>query len=262
MSIFHPDEGTITVLGEPDAQRVKDKLGYLPEEKGLYKKMRTAEIVAYFGKLKGMDASTANLKARELLTSYGLGEWLDKKCESMSKGMGQKVQLLGTLIHNPELVILDEPFSGLDPVNRDVMRDTILRMKREGRTVIFSTHVMEQAEQLCDHVMMIHKSKLQFAGPLAEIKRGREFSIQLDYDGDGRVLQQLPNAVRVNDHGKQAEIFLQDGADPQQALRWLIDRFTIRRFEYRAPTLHEIFVRTVETANARLAAAQTPAGAR
>ena len=125
MSIFHPDAGAITVLGEPDAQRVKDKLGYLPEEKGLYKKMKTAEIVAYFGKLKGMDATTANLKARELLTSYGLGEWLDKKCESMSKGMGQKVQLLGTLIHDPELVILDEPFSGLDPVNRDVMRDTI-----------------------------------------------------------------------------------------------------------------------------------------
>ncbi|MEQ1631702.1 MAG: ATP-binding cassette domain-containing protein [Planctomycetota bacterium] len=255
MSIFHPDSGTIEVLGKPDASMVKDKLGYLPEEKGLYKKMRTAEIVAYFGKLKGMDTSTANLKARELLTTYGLGDWLDKKCEAMSKGMGQKVQLLGTLIHDPELVILDEPFSGLDPVNRDVMRDTILRMKREGRTVIFSTHVMEQAEQLCDHVMMIHKSRLQFAGELGTIKQGRDFGVQLDYDGDGSVLKQVPFATRVNDHGKQAEIYLQPGADLQATLRWLIDRVTIRRFEYRAPTLHEIFVRTVEDANARLAAA-------
>ncbi len=262
MSIFHPDEGSITVLGKPDAASLKDRLGYLPEEKGLYKKMRTAEIVAYFGKLKGMDSTTANLKARELLTTYGLGEWLDKKCESLSKGMGQKVQLLGTLIHDPELVILDEPFSGLDPVNRDLMRDTILRMKHEGRTVIFSTHVMEQAEQLCDHVMMLHRSKLQFAGPLGEIKQGREFSIQLDYDGDGRVLQQLPGAIRVNDHGKQAEIFLQHGDDPQLALRWLIERITIRRFEYRAPTLHEIFVRTVESANQKLANKASTEGAR
>jgi ABC-2 type transport system ATP-binding protein len=252
MSIFHPDAGTIEVLGHPDAAEIKDRLGYLPEEKGLYKKMRTAEIVAYFGKLKGMDSRTADQKARALLTRYGLGDWLDSRCEAMSKGMGQKVQLLGTIIHDPELVILDEPFSGLDPVNRDMMRDTILDMKREGRTVIFSTHVMEQAEQLCDAVMMIHKGRLQFAGPLGQIKQGRELGIQLDYDGDGRVLKQLPDAVRVNDHGKSAEIYLRPGADPQQALRWIVDRLTVRRFENRAPTLHEIFVRTVEEANAKL----------
>jgi ABC-2 type transport system ATP-binding protein len=171
MSIFHPDSGQISVLGHSDAQQVKDRLGYLPEEKGLYKKMKTAEIVAYFGKLKGMDSKTANLKARALLDRYGLGDWLDKKCEAMSKGMGQKVQVLGTIIHEPELVILDEPFSGLDPVNRDTMRDIILDMKNQGRTVIFSTHGMEQAEQICDYVMMIHKSKLQFAGTLTARSR-------------------------------------------------------------------------------------------
>ena len=193
MSIFHQDEGTISVLGHSDASQVKDRLGYLPEEKGLYKKMKTAEIVAYFGKLKGMDKSTANLKARELLTQYGLGDWMDKKCEAMSKGMGQKVQILGTIIHNPDLVILDEPFSGLDPVNRDMMRDTILDMKREGRTVIFSTHVMEQAEQLCDAMMMLHKAELAFEGTVAEIKQGLDKGIRIDYDGDGSVLQQLPN---------------------------------------------------------------------
>jgi ABC-2 type transport system ATP-binding protein len=255
MSIFHPDAGTISVLGAPDASLVKDRLGYLPEEKGLYKKMKTGEIVAYFGKLKGMDSSTANHKAKELLTRYGLGEWIDKKCEAMSKGMGQKVQVLGTIIHDPELVILDEPFSGLDPVNRDMMRDTILDMKRGGRTVIFSTHEMERAEQLCDYVMMIHKAKLQFAGRLAEIKQGRDFGIQLDYDGDGGALKGLPGVTRVNDSGQYAELYLQRGADPQLVLRALVDKVRVRRFDVREPSLHEIFVRTVETANEKLAAA-------
>lgn len=255
MSIFHQDEGTISVLGHSDASQVKDRLGYLPEEKGLYKKMKTAEIVAYFGKLKGMDKSTANLKARELLTQYGLGDWMDKKCEAMSKGMGQKVQILGTIIHNPDLVILDEPFSGLDPVNRDMMRDTILDMKREGRTVIFSTHVMEQAEQLCDAMMMLHKSELAFEGTVAEIKQGLDKGIRIDYDGDGSVLQQLPNHDRINDNNKSAEIFLKQGSDPQDALRWLVDHLTIRSFDISEPSLHEVFVRTVEARDAELTAA-------
>lgn len=253
MSIFHPDEGTISVLGHADASHVKDRLGYLPEEKGLYKKMKTAEIIAYFGKLKGMDPSTANLKAKELLTHYGLGDWLNKKCETMSKGMGQKVQILGTIIHDPDLVILDEPFSGLDPVNRDVMRDTILQMKREGRTVIFSTHVMEQAERLCDEVMMIHKGELAFADTIANVKLGLDKGIQIEYDGDGSVLAEIPGLDRINDNNKAAEIFLKPGRDPQDALRWLVERLTIRSFDLSEPSLHEIFVRTVEERNAALA---------
>lgn len=255
MSIFRQDHGSIEVLGHNDAADVKDRLGYLPEEKGLYKKMRTAEIVAYFGKLKGMDRATANLKAEDLLKRYGLGDWLDKKCEAMSKGMGQKVQILGTIIHDPDLVILDEPFSGLDPVNRDVMRDTILQMKREGRTVIFSTHVMEQAEKLCDEMMMIHKGQLAFEGSVAQIKAGRDRGIRVEYDGDGEVLQQLPGVARVNDDNKAAELFLHPGHDPQEALRWLVDRLRIRSFDVREPSLHEVFVRTVEERDAAIAAA-------
>lgn len=256
MSIFRQDQGSIQVLGHSDAADVKDRLGYLPEEKGLYKKMRTAEIVAYFGKLKGMDRATANLKAEELLKQYGLGDWLDKKCEAMSKGMGQKVQILGTIIHDPDLVILDEPFSGLDPVNRDVMRDTILQMKREGRTVIFSTHVMEQAEKLCDEMMMIHKGQLAFEGTVAQIKSGRDQGIRIEYDGDGAILRQLPGVERVNDDNRAAELFLQPGHDPQDALRWLVDRLTIRSFDVREPSLHEVFVRTVEERDAVVAAAE------
>ena len=255
MSIFHQDSGTISVLGHSDASEVKDRLGYLPEEKGLYKKMKTADIVAYFGKLKGMDTSTANLKAKQLLTQYGLSDWMDKKCEAMSKGMGQKVQILGTIIHDPDLVILDEPFSGLDPVNRDVMRDTILQMKKEGRTVIFSTHVMEQAEQLCDRMMMIHKSQLAFEGTIAEVKHGLDRGIRIQYDGDGSVLKQLPGLDRLNDNNKAAEIFLEHGADPQDALRWLVDRLTIRSFDLSEPSLHEVFVRTVQQRDAELASA-------
>ena len=170
-------------------------------------------------------------------------------------GMQQKVQFIGALLHDPELVILDEPFSGLDPVNRDLMKDIILDMKRQGRTVIFSTHGMEHAEQLCDYVMMIHKSKLQFAGTLAEVKKNRDSGIQLDYDGDGRVLKDLPGLRSLNDNGKHAEIFLQKGEDPQRALRWLVDKVTVKRFDYREPSLHEIFVRTVDEANQKLAAA-------
>lgn len=245
MSIFYPDAGSITVLGEPNAEAIKDRLGYLPEEKGLYKKMRAGEIVAYFGKLKGLAPAVANRRARELLARYGLGDWIDKRCESLSKGMGQKVQILGTLIHEPELVILDEPFSGLDPVNQEALREVILDQKRAGRTVIFSTHVMSHAEELCDFLFLIHKGKKVLDGTLAEVKAGGEPTIHLDYDGDGAALRDLPGVRQVRDKGKQAEILLLPGADPQAILAALVGRLRIRRFDTREPSLQEIFIRAV-----------------
>ena len=245
MSIIYPDSGTITVLDHANGEAVKDRLGYLPEEKGLYKKMRVGELMTYFGRLKGMGAREAKARAVELLTRYGLGEWIDKRCETLSKGMGQKVQVLSTLIHDPELVILDEPFSGLDPVNVELMRDLILEIKRRGRTVIFSTHVMEQAEQICDYILMVNKGKKVLDGTLAEVKASGDRGILLDYDGDGSILHTLPGVRRVNDAGKQAEIFLEDGADPQEILAALVGKVTIRRFDLREPSLHEIFIRTV-----------------
>ena len=245
MSIFYPDAGEIEVLGHANAEEVKDRLGYLPEEKGLYKMMRVGEIVAYFGKLKGMDSTTANAKAEELLTKYGLGDWIKKKTQVLSKGMGQKVQLLGTLIHDPELVILDEPFSGLDPVNMELMREIILEMKREGRTVIFSTHVMKQAEDICDYIFLIDKGKKILDGPLTEIRQTGDFGLQIDYDGDGQILRGLPGIRRINDSGKSAEVFLKEGVDPQEILKQLVGRVSIRRFDIREPSLHEIFLRAV-----------------
>jgi ABC-2 type transport system ATP-binding protein len=245
MSILYPDSGTIEVLGHQNPEAVKDRLGYLPEEKGLYKKMKTGEIVAYFGRLKGLRAADAQKRARDLLQRFGLGDWIDKKCETLSRGMGQKVQILATLIHEPELVILDEPFSGLDPVNVETVIELILHMKREGRTVIFSTHVMEQAEKLCDFILLINKGRKVLDGALSAVKQGGPRTVIIDYDGDGDVFRSLPRVSRVNDSGKQAELTLEDGADPQDLLQRLVGRLVIRRFDTREPSLHEIFVRAV-----------------
>ena len=245
MSIFYPDEGTISVLGHPNAEEIKVRLGYLPEEKGLYKKMRVGEIIAYFGKLKGMEPKRAKEHATELLRRYGLGDWIQSRCESLSKGMGQKVQLLGTMIHDPELVILDEPFSGLDPVNVEMMREVILQMKREGRTVIFSTHIMEQAEQICDYIFLINKGQKVLDGLLADVKSSGQRSIRIDYDGDGSILNELPGVDDIDDAGKTAEIFLKNGHDPQEILTSLVGRLKIRRFDIGELSLHEIFIRAV-----------------
>ncbi|REJ86208.1 MAG: ATP-binding cassette domain-containing protein [Acidobacteria bacterium] len=245
MSIIYPDEGEIRILGKSNAESIKDRLGYLPEEKGLYKKMTAGEIVAYFGRLKGMAAGDAKRRARELLEQYGLGDAVDKKCEALSKGMGQKVQILGTVIHDPDLVILDEPFSGLDPVNAEVMKDLILQMKRDGRTVIFSTHIMLQAEQLCDGLTLINHGRKVLDGTMAEVRGSEERGILLDYDGDSQKLHSLDGIERINDSGKQAEIFPASGVDPQHLLQQIVQRVHVRRFDLREPSLHEIFVRAV-----------------
>ncbi len=245
MSIFYPDAGSITVLGSATPESVKDRLGYLPEEKGLYKKMKTGELVTYFGKLKGLGGAEARTRAEALLVGFGLGDWIDKKTEALSKGMSQKVQILSTLIHEPELVVLDEPFAGLDPVNVQVVRDVILDMKRQGRTVIFSTHVMEQAEQICDYIFLINKGRKVLDGTIAEVRRTGDQAVVVDYEGDGVALQGLPGVRRVSDAGKTAELFLEDGADAQAILARLVGRLTIRRFDMREPSLHEVFIRVV-----------------
>ena len=245
MNIFLPDEGSISILGDHNPAAVKDRLGYLPEEKGLYKKMRVGELVTYFGRLKGLPAGLARSRARDLLSRYGLGEWIGRRAETLSKGMGQKVQLIATLIHEPELVILDEPFSGLDPVNAELLRDMILQIKKAGRTVIFSTHVMEQAEQICDFIFLINKGRKVIDGPLADVKRTGEQAVRLDYDGDGALLRELAGVIRVNDSGKSAELFLEAGYDPQEILKKLVGRLVIRRFDLREPSLNEIFIRAV-----------------
>ena len=246
VGIFYPDRGSVQVLGQSDPAAVRERIGYLPEERGLYDRMRLVDLMAYYGRLKGMAARDAREVSSRLLAEYGLGDWREKKCNTLSKGMAQKVQILATIMHGPDLVILDEPFSGLDPVNRDVMRDLILQLKRDGRSVLFSTHIMEQAEQICDYVVLIDRGSKVLDGSLSSVRAAGGQSIRLDYDGSGSLLRGLPGIERVNDSGKQAELFLAGGGDSQEVLRALVDNgVRVRRFDLTELSLHEIFLDAV-----------------
>jgi len=244
--ILRPDLGELSVLGNSNPTLVKSRLGYLPEEKGLYKKMRLIDLVVYFGRLKKLSRHDARHKADVLLQKFGLADRAKDKCETLSKGLGQKVQIIATLIHEPELVVLDEPFSGLDPVNVELVRNTILELKQKQHTVVFSTHVMEQAEQICDSILLINRGKKVLSGPLSHILTNATRNIILDYDGDGSILHQLPGIERVNDAGKHAELTLTPGTDSQAILKSLIDKITIRRFDTSEASLHDIFIQVVE----------------
>jgi ABC-2 type transport system ATP-binding protein len=246
MNIIRPDEGGIRVLGEPVGEEVKDRTGYLPEERGVYKKMKVLELVTYFGTLKGMGAGEARDRARKLLGDIGLGDWIDRNCQDLSKGMQQKVQIVATMIHAPELVILDEPFSGLDPVNTEVLKDRILQMRDEGTTVLFSTHIMEQAEKLCDSVVLIDRGEKVLDGTIDEVKAtsGGEV-VLLETEGGAVDLRALPMVSDVGHFGRHREVSLVEGATPDALLEAVVGRTSVRRFEVRRPSLHEIFLRAV-----------------
>ncbi len=245
LAILYPDVGSISVLGRGTAEEARSQLGYLPEERGLYPKMRAVEYLAYIGTLKGMARKHASERALALLAEFGLEDAARRKCEALSKGMSQKLQILATFIHDPQLVILDEPFSGLDPVNVDLIRDAILRMKRQGKTVLFSTHMMDQAEQLCDRIVLVHQGRKVLDGSLSEVRDAQEHAVVIEYDGDGRVLNDLPGVATVRDAGKRAELTLTPTADPQAILRELVRRVELESFAVRRPSLHEVFIRTV-----------------
>jgi ABC-2 type transport system ATP-binding protein len=246
MNIIRPDEGSIRILGQPTSEQVKDRTGYLPEERGVYKKMKVLDLVAYFGTLKGMSASDARRRAEELLEEIGLGDWTQRNCQDLSKGMQQKVQIVATVIHEPELVILDEPFSGLDPVNTEVLKDRILALRDAGTTVLFSTHIMEQAEKLCDSVVLIDRGEKVLDGTIDEVKstQGGEV-VMLETRGECPDLRALPMVADVGDFGRHREVYLNEGASPDALLAALAGRTSVRRFEVRRPSLHEIFLRAV-----------------
>ena len=245
MGILTPDAGTIDVLGEDDPRRIKSRLGYLPEEKGLYKKMPVGELVTWFAQLKGMSRRDGADAARRLLREFELdSRWRDR-CDTLSKGMSQKVQIATTLVHDPELVVLDEPFSGLDPINVEMVREAILGLRARGRTVILSTHIMEQAEQICDALALIHRGQVVLAGTLAELT-GSDDTLTVEYEGAGTDFHRLPGVSRVNNAGNVAELELASDADPQAILLELLGRqVTVRRFDTTKTSLHEVFVRAV-----------------
>jgi ABC-2 type transport system ATP-binding protein len=244
LDIFAPDEGTISIFGEPHSEAMKDRIGYLPEERGLYKKMKVREVLLYFAGLKGMNAGRARQQIPLWLERFDLSKWEKARIEALSKGMQQKVQFLATILPGPDLLVLDEPFSGLDPVNTNLLKDVLLELKREGKTVLFSTHVMEVAEKVCDAVLMISRGKKVLDGPLDELLRSYgEDSVILEYEGDGAALSGIPEVEQVNDYGNYVDVRIRPGADPQALLRTLLDRVRVRRFETHRSSLTDIFLR-------------------
>lgn len=242
MNIYAADRGSIRVFGEELRGACTDRIGYMPEERGLYKKMKVREILRFYGELK----NGQNVKAEvdRWLERLELTEWADKRVEALSKGMAQKVQFIATVVARPELIILDEPFTGLDPVNADVLREAVLGLQAEGSTVIFSTHDMGVAEQMCDFIFMIFRGKKVLDGTLSAIQDeyGSD-TIRLRTEDGARALSGVEGVQKVSDYGKVQELRFSPDRDPQQILADIMKRTRVHSFELARPSLHDIFVR-------------------
>jgi ABC-2 type transport system ATP-binding protein len=257
LNVIAPDEGEIFVLGRPSAESgLTDRVGYLPEERGLYKRMQVRRVLRFLAALKGLGAREADRRIDEWLERLALKtperDWGSAKVDELSRGMQQKVQFIGTLLHDPDLVILDEPFSGLDPINAQALKDTVVELKRRGKTVIFSTHLMDNAERLCDAVCIIARGEKVLDGTMEQVRdeHGRRH-VALAVEGGsgngvGRVLSDARLVSRVDDSNRFFEIELAPGADPQALLRQLVAAgAAIQRFELVRPSLHQIFLERV-----------------
>lgn len=247
LDILRPTSGSLTILGADSVGSVRDRVGYLPEEKGLYKKMKAWAVIAYFATLKGMPGATAKRRAYELLERHGLKQFAEARTEALSKGMSQKVQVLASIAHDPELVILDEPFSGLDPVNQAVLEDLVLDLKERGRTVIFSTHVMQHAERLCDQLLVLARGRKCFQGSVHEARRLLTPMVHVSAPGDLTPLSTLPSVLSVNRLGPNDwEVALHPGSDPQSVLTGCFALgLPLTAFHANQPSLHDVFVHLV-----------------
>jgi ABC-2 type transport system ATP-binding protein len=257
LNVIAPDSGQVTILGLPNTNpAVLDRLGYLPEERGLYKKMSVRGILRFLAELKGVRGRDADRRIDEWLERLTLRtaekDWGKSKVEELSRGMQQKVQFIGTLLHDPELVILDEPFSGLDPINAQALKDTVVELRRRGKTVIFSTHLMDNAERLCDAVCIIARGDKVLDGSLANVKAenaGRTVALAIDGGATPEVMQVLGDRAlveRVDDHSRYFEVELTATGDAQLLLQRLVATgAAIQRFERVQPSLHQIFLQRV-----------------
>jgi len=243
MNIIIPDEGSVRVLEEKMDERMKERIGYLPEDRGLYPKMKVGELLLFLAEVKGLRGQGAQKEIDFWLERFDLSAWKNKKVEELSRGMQQKLQFIVTVIHKPELIILDEPFGSLDPVNTKLLKDIMLEMKEKGGTIIFSTHRMEQVEMICDNICLINKAETVLEGNLSQIKKqyGKN-TVVLDYDGDGSFIRNLSEIEKIDDYGKFMEIKLKEGQDPQSLLSKLVGKIAISKFEVREPTLNAIFI--------------------
>ena len=246
MNILLPDSGEIQLFGEKMHEGLKDRIGYLPEERGLYTKMKVLDMLIFLGKLHGMSGTDARVSATDLLQRLELETWQEKKIEALSKGMQQKIQFIATIMHDPDLIILDEPFSGLDPINVQVIKEIMMDLRSRGKAIMFSTHQMETAEKLCDDILLINKGQKVMDGPLNTIReKYGKTSIHLEYEGDGKFLKSEPLIEKYDDYGNYVEIFSKEGVTPHQLLKVLVDKVEIKRFERTTSSLNQIFIDTV-----------------
>lgn len=250
MNIIAPDSGEMLIGGRPLAEEDKAIVGYLPEERGLYRKSKVEDMLLYLAALKGMGEAAARKSMDAWLERFGILEWKGRKIDELSKGMAQKVQFIATVIHEPRLVLFDEPFSGLDPLSQDILLEAMLELKAKGATVLFSTHIMEHAEKICERILLVNRGRAIVYGSLAEVKSsyGRN-AVQIEYDGDAAFVAELPCVESVTRYPRWLEAELRPHSDSDELYRALAGRVKVRRFELVAPSLHKIFTSLVGEAS-------------
>jgi len=245
IGITMPDSGTVTLFGEPFSRKNLTRVGYLPEERGLYKKMKVIDQLVFLGQLHGLDATLARTRARQWCERLQILDAIDLKTEELSKGMQQKIQFISTLLHEPALIIMDEPFSGLDPVNTQLLQETLLELKNAGKAILFSTHRMDQVEKLCDSICLINGGKAVLSGGMRELKsRYPRNHVVIDFEGDNSFVNH-PAVKEYKAFAGHVEIQMRDGADAQDLLRAACQSAKIYKFELMEPSLEEIFIQTV-----------------
>ena len=247
LGVLRADGGTITWRGEDHRSLPRQTWGYLPEERGLYPKMTVLQQLVFFAGLQGVPRDVATREARSWLARFRVPEFAERKAEELSKGNQQKVQLIATLLHDPDLIILDEPQSGLDPVNMVVVRNLLRDLRTEGKTILLSTHMMAEAERMADEIVLIHRGSVVLEGSLEEVRSSFGNTLHIDFEGDGSFLGSLPGVQKASVVNNAAELTLDEGADPQKILEASMPRVRIRRFEVASPSLEEIFIEKVGT---------------
>jgi ABC-2 type transport system ATP-binding protein len=242
LDILKPDDGSINVLGGPLTQAIKDRIGYLPEERGLYRNITVLDCLTYLGTLKGMETATAKRRAGELLEQVGLGPNATQKVSELSRGMQQKAQFVATILHDPDLIIVDEPFSGLDPVNTMLIKRLLYDMKENGKTIIMSTHMMHQVEEMADRLMMMNKGQRVLYGPVDQVRA--QFAMNAVYIAGHGDWAALPGVDRVQMEDRETELILKEGYTPDDLLSHLVGNpeYVLTRFEVAVPSLNDIFI--------------------
>jgi len=253
LNVIRPDSGSITFDGKPFDESVRDRIGYLPEERGLYRKSTLLNTILYFASLKSIEKNEAKRRGYDWLKRFDLLNYYNQPVEALSKGNQQKVQFIISILHQPHLVILDEPFSGLDPVNQILLKDILMELKDQGKAIIFSTHQMDQAEKSCDSLCLINKGKVVLEGDVPAVKgRYGKNTVHLEFDGDGTFLSDLPAVKKAHLYENFAELLLADGASASDVLQEIAGKVAVKKFEMTQPSLNAIFLELVGSAPAAM----------